>query len=84
MPTGKLIPRALVTVTDASPLSASCIMDRLRQGSPSIEVRPDPAGFYIDPQGLQPGDVATICDRIRSIVGDGDGASSAHGRSARA
>jgi uncharacterized pyridoxal phosphate-dependent enzyme len=69
MPTGKLIPRALINVTDASPVPAAQIMDRLRQGSPSIEVRPDPAGFYIDPQCLQPGEVATICQRIRSIIG---------------
>jgi D-glucosaminate-6-phosphate ammonia-lyase len=68
MPTGKLIPRALVRVTPDCPRSANDIMAGLAAGDPAIEVRPDPAGFIIDAQVLQPGDIAVICQRIRAVV----------------
>lgn len=68
MPTGKLVPRALVRVADACPRSAGQIRTALRYGSPCVEVRPDPAGFIIDPQTLLPGEIEVICQRIREVV----------------
>jgi D-glucosaminate-6-phosphate ammonia-lyase len=68
MPTGKLIPRALVHVTADCPLTADAIIAALLDGDPIIEVRPDPLGFVIDPQTLQPGEIEVICQRIRAIV----------------
>lgn len=68
MPTGKRIPRAIVQVTAECPLTADAIIAALLDGNPIIEVRPDPVGFVIDPQSLQPGEVELICQRIRAIV----------------
>jgi D-glucosaminate-6-phosphate ammonia-lyase len=68
MPTGKLIPRALVRVAADCPLTANDIMAALAAGDPAIEVRPDPVGFIIDAQVLQPGDIEVICQRIHAIV----------------
>jgi uncharacterized pyridoxal phosphate-dependent enzyme len=68
MPTGKLIPRALVRVTAACPLTADAIIAALADGDPVIAVRPDPAGFIIDPQTLCDGEVNVICARIHAIL----------------
>jgi L-seryl-tRNA(Ser) seleniumtransferase len=68
MPTGKLIPRALVRVTAECPLTADAIIAALADGDPSIAVRPDPAGFIIDPQPLYEGEVDVICMRIHAIL----------------
>ena len=68
MPTGKLIPRALVRVTAECPLTADAIIAALADGDPSIAVRPDPAGFIIDPQPLYEGEVDVICTRIHAIL----------------
>jgi L-seryl-tRNA(Ser) seleniumtransferase len=64
MPTGKLVPRTRVTVDG----DASAIIAALRAGDPSIEVRPEQGGFYIDPQALQAGEMNVICARIGEIV----------------
>ena len=68
MPTGKTVPRALVGVGPDCPLTAPQLIARLKEGQPRIEVRPDPAGFIIDPQNLQPGETEIICARIRALV----------------
>lgn len=67
MPTGKWVPRILVEIDDDAHLSAEEVRDALRAGVPSIEVRPDPAGFVIDPQNLQPDEMETICARISAL-----------------
>ena len=67
MPTGKWVPRILVEMDDNAPLSADEVRAALRTGVPSIEVRPDPAGFVIDPQNLQPGEMETICSAIVAL-----------------
>ncbi len=67
MPTGKWVPRVLVEMSDDAPLCAEEVRRALAAGVPAIEVRPDPAGFVIDPQGLQPGEMAIICARIAAI-----------------
>lgn len=68
MPTGKWVPRVLVEVEQGARMSAEEIRAALREGNPSIEVRPDPAGFVIDPQNLQPGEMETICARIVALL----------------
>jgi hypothetical protein len=67
MPTGKWVPRILVEMDDDTLLSAEEVRAALRNGVPSVEVRPDPAGFVIDPQNLQPGEMETICARIVAL-----------------
>ena len=67
MPTGKWVPRILVALDDDSHLNGEEVRAALREGVPSIEVRPDPAGFIIDPQNLQPGEMETICARITAL-----------------
>lgn len=67
MPTGKWVPRILVELDGSAPLDGPALRAALQSGSPSIEVRPDPLGVVIDPQNLQPGEMATICARIRAL-----------------
>jgi L-seryl-tRNA(Ser) seleniumtransferase len=67
MPTGKWVPRILVELDGDARLSADEVRRALRNGIPSIEVRPDPAGFVIDPQNLQPGEMERICARIVAL-----------------
>jgi L-seryl-tRNA(Ser) seleniumtransferase len=67
MPTGKWVPRILVEVGEDAPLSGEEVRRALRAGVPSIEVRPDPAGFVIDPQNLQSGEMERLCTRIAAI-----------------
>jgi L-seryl-tRNA(Ser) seleniumtransferase len=68
MPTGKLVPRARVSVGEDYPIGAEALISALRSGNPSIEVRPDGNGFFIDPQGLQDGEINVICARIDEIL----------------
>lgn len=68
MPTGKWVPRLLVEVEIGVPLNAAALLSALRQATPPIELRPDPAGFVIDPQNLQPGEMEIICATIRDLV----------------
>ena len=67
MPTGKWVPRILVEMDDDTHLSADELRAALCSGIPSIEVRPDPAGFVIDPQNLMPGEMEIICARIAEL-----------------
>jgi uncharacterized pyridoxal phosphate-dependent enzyme len=72
MPTGKWVPRIHVQIDATCPYSAAQLRQLLQDSTPSIEVRPDELGFFIDPQNLQAGEMELICRRIRDLLTTGE------------